>query len=1110
MIAKSNLEAHGLLGKSTTLVPEVSSLCLPVLKGGTIETHFYEIGEEQTKFYRVLLQHLVKFNLPKAPFKWSRRSGWTKYGSDAEMESVDFPDEDAVVFDVEVCRSVGDGPTMATAVSSTNWYSWVCWWLSEDGGNGDPGPPRKGRPITLDELIPLESKPSDSFPKHLSRKRIVVAHHASYDRARVKEQYWPNGSGLRFFDTLSAHVCVGGVSSYQRAVLTMDERRRKKSKGAVSSTDGENSISEVDLNDKAWREVASLNSLGEAHRLHCGGPGLDKSARSAFDIDYPASEILPRFQELMTYCSNDAKATHELLCALLPQFLERFPHPVTLAGMLELGTARLPVSHAIWNQYLSDSSRTHDELESELKLKLIQRANEACRLMENGEEAYKRDLWMWDQDWSTKDLVLKQKKGSKELKSNEPPLMDLNNFFNVEDGEPVSELEEKLFKKFSSLLHTFKELPSRLPYMPGYPKWYRKLCPKPTCPDPDEDDEWIPGPTLLTTNTRIAPKLLRLCWEKYPVHYVQGQGWGILIPGRPIANHSDTDLKNKVQPPLKELLDFSPIPRSVKSSFRLNNTKMNLAKVHDMVEEYMSIKEWTMTKRSYGKKNDDLPEWYKGSGLLCADVDFPGIWFCRIPHREGPGNCVGNPLSKDFLDAASDDTMSVHDHTEEGLTAKSALTFGKMISYWRNNRERVSSQMVVCIPCKGKSRKGKSDIAFILPQVIVSGTLTRRAVEPTWMTASNAESDRVGSELRAIIRPHENQYMVGADVDSQELWIAALLGDAADANMKGSLNGGGMHGGTPLGWRTLQGNKSEGTDMHSATAAAVGCTRDQAKVLNYARIYGAGRRFATRLLQKFSPHLTAAEASKKADTMMELTKGRRVRQKEELGNVMNPQTEDNYIWEGGSESAMFNALEKIAKMPFPETPFLRARLSRALEPERIGNRFLPTRINWVVQSGAVDFLHLLLVAIRSLSPGVPVDANVQSSLKKKFDLHFALSFHDEVRYIVPESGRYEAALRLHVAHLLVRAFCASRVGLFDLPMSVAFFGGVSVDRTMRKEPYDQCVTPSNPHGLHLGHGVPPGESLDIYSAFEKADGKYTLAPTQKLGNRKIKKRKGKD
>ncbi|CAF5017662.1 unnamed protein product, partial [Rotaria magnacalcarata] len=56
---------------------------------------------------------------------------------------------------------------------------------------------------------------------------------------------------------------------------------------------------------------------------------------------------------------------------------------------------------------------------------------------------------------------------------------------------------------------------------------------------------------------------------------------------------------------------------------------------------------------------------------------------------------------------------------------------------------------------------------------VVSGTVTRRAVEPTWLTASNAQTDRIGSELKAMVQAPSGFCFVGADVDSQELWIAS-------------------------------------------------------------------------------------------------------------------------------------------------------------------------------------------------------------------------------------------------------------------------------------------------------------------------------------------------
>ncbi len=109
----------------------------------------------------------------------------------------------------------------------------------------------------------------------------------------------------------------------------------------------------------------------------------------------------------------------------------------------------------------------------------------------------------------------------------------------------------------------------------------------------------------------------------------------------------------------------------------------------------------------------------------------------------------------------------------------------------------------------------------ILPITVVAGTITRRAVEPTWLTASNYMKDRVGGELKAMIQSPNGYNFVGADVDSQELWIASTIGDSHFAR---------IHGSTALGWMNLQGKKADGTDMHSKTASMIGISRDQAKV----------------------------------------------------------------------------------------------------------------------------------------------------------------------------------------------------------------------------------------------------------------------------------------
>ena len=93
---------------------------------------------------------------------------------------------------------------------------------------------------------------------------------------------------------------------------------------------------------------------------------------------------------------------------------------------------------------------------------------------------------------------------------------------------------------------------------------------------------------------------------------------------------------------------------------------------------------------------------------------------------------------------------------------------------------------------------------------------------------------------------------------------------------------------------------------------------------------------------------------------------------------------------------------------------------------------MTSRVNWVVQSSAVDYLHLLIVAM--------------DYLIKKYDLNarFMISIHDEIRYLVKEEDQERAALALQIANLWVRSMFAYRVGINDLPLvRFSFFSSFS-------------------------------------------------------------------
>lgn len=495
------------------------------------------------------------------------------------------------------------------------------------------------------------------------------------------------------------------------------------------------------------------------------------------------------------------------------------------------------------------------------------------------------------------------------------------------------------------------------------------------------------SPINVTVRTRIAPLLLRLAWDGHPLFWSDKYGWTFRVPRDESAKYT---AKQMVQCTFDE-------------------TELAL--------------------------RDDREHYY-----------------FKLPHKDGPTARCANPMAKGYLRYFEAGTLS-----SEYEYAKEALEMNASCSYWISARDRIMSQMVVYdkdIPNGQASRrprtKSKADsYGFILPQVIPMGTITRRAVENTWLTASNAKKNRVGSELKAMVKAPKGYCFVGADVDSEELWIASLVGDATFK----------LHGGNAIGFMTLEGTKAAGTDLHSRTAGILGITRNDAKVFNYGRIYGAGLKFAATLLRQFNPSLSERQTMEVASRLYANTKGTKTNRK-----VIH----NKPFWRGGTESFVFNKLEEFAEQERPRTPVLGAGITEALMSRFISKGgYLTSRINWAIQSSGVDYLHLLIVSMDFLIRRFNISARL------------AITVHDEIRYLVKEQDKYRAAMALQVANVWTRAMFAQQVGINDLPQSCAYFSAVDIDHVLRKEVDMDCITPSHPTA------IAPGESLDISTLLEK-------------------------
>ncbi len=429
-------------------------------------------------------------------------------------------------------------------------------------------------------------------------------------------------------------------------------------------------------------------------------------------------------------------------------------------------------------------------------------------------------------------------------------------------------------------------------------------------------------------------------------------------------------------------------------------------------------------------------------------LDRDNVYF-KLPHKDGPTARCANPMAKGYLAYFEKGTLS-----SEYPYAKEALEMNASCSYWISARDRIMSQLVVYetdLPGRREEHGEGPERTqgFILPQIIPMGTITRRAVENTWLTASNAKKNRVGSELKAMVKAPPGYCFVGADVDSEELWIASVVGDATFK----------LHGGNAIGFMTLEGTKAAGTDLHSRTANILGITRNDAKIFNYGRIYGAGLRFAAQLLRQFNPALSEKETIGIATRLYSATKGTKTNRK-----LLYKRP----FWRGGTESFVFNRLEEFAEQERPRTPVLGAGITEALMGRFVSKGgYLTSRINWAIQSSGQDYLHLLIVSMDYLIRRFNIDARL------------AITVHDEIRYLVRDADRFRAAMALQVANLWTRAMFAEQVGIRDLPQACAFFSAIDVDHVLRKEVDMDCVTPSHQTP------IPPGQSLDIQALLAK-------------------------
>ena len=449
-----------------------------------------------------------------------------------------------------------------------------------------------------------------------TKPRIVVGHNIGYDRARVKEEYDLKQSQNFFLDTMSLHVAVNGMCSRQRPTWMKHKKNRDlrdKMSGDHNSIELQrmlesNMLSEEE--EELWVGRSSINSLRDVAKFHTGIT-IDKSQRDYFG-ELDREGIMSRVEELLDYCAADVSITHKVFQKVFPNFLETCPHPVSFGALRHLSSVILPVDKS-WDEYLERAECTYQQRLKDVGKRLIQLTDAALDVKDKP-EVYQKDPWLSQLDWSGQEIRYKKAK--------------------KKDQERIPVARQK---------------------MPGSPNWYKDLFISST------------SPMNLTVRTRIAPLLLKLCWDGHPLVWSDVHGWTFRVPSKEIGKY-----------------------------------------------EHANVVSCDMSEETNAALKADLAHTY-----------------FKLPHKDGPTARCASPLAKGYLQYFEAGTLS-----SQFALAKEALEMNASCSYWISARDRITSQLVVKEADREPTLAGKSDQGFILPQIIPMGTITRRAVENTWLTAS--------------------------------------------------------------------------------------------------------------------------------------------------------------------------------------------------------------------------------------------------------------------------------------------------------------------------------------------------------------------------------------
>lgn len=401
------------------------------------------------------------------------------------------------------------------------------------------------------------------------------------------------------------------------------------------------------------------------------------------------------------------------------------------------------------------------------------------------------------------------------------------------------------------------------------------------------------------------------------------------------------------------------------------------------------------------------------------------------PVTEAPMSVL---LTKDLAEQFKSGQIS---SAAEGEAAELHKTVMSM-TYWISVRSRVASQTIT----EGEHSYAKDGSPIVhkvvAPDLTVHGTVSGRGVSPLWLTVADCSDHhrhKLGVELKSRVQPPKGKVFVQADFSAQELRIAAVMADKIAARAshddKTQL---GYVGSCVLSHGTIAGNKEAGTDPHTLTAKALGITRNIAKTVMYAMLYGAGVKTIAAAI--FWEKRDYNEAARLAKAAIEFKRGKKA-------NKYSP------IWTGGSDSAAYTMLDLLGSANVPSTLLLGNQLTAPMCPVHCGGDFKTGRTNWGIQSTARDQGDCVSVAYSWLCKAHGINSRV-------IWLH-----HDEFLCYANEEDAEVCAWLLNVAHAWTWAFTHETCEIYDMSTVGVFFDDVLIQKCFRKSADLSLVTATN-------------------------------------------------